>query len=109
MPACNFCNCCRTCASVLGSTLPSLVFVSAALSALALSGGDGWRLEILEGVAAGLCCCGVPTTEIVPVTHDMSSFVQTFFGFGLAAAPSAAGVESALGLCASANPTPQNN
>jgi hypothetical protein len=41
----------------------------------------------LDGAFGGFCCCGVPTTEIVPVTSLISSFVQTFLGFGLDAAP----------------------
>src|ERR1700749_851458 len=87
MFACNFCNCCRNWARILGSTLSSPLFVAAACFGFPDEGTAGTRLEILDGAFGGFCCCGVPTTEIVPVTSLISSFVQTFLGFGLDAAP----------------------
>src|ERR1700729_3176164 len=86
MFACSFCSVCRKSASVFGSTLPSLLLASGVLPALPL-GTAAWKLEILEGGGLCLCCCGVPTTDIVPVTSPIPSFVKTFLGFGLDARP----------------------
>src|SRR5215475_6081030 len=84
MLAWSFCTCCFTCASVFASTSSSLLFAVVADFVFPAEGTAGCRLEIFEAVFVGLGR-SVPTTEIVPVTSPMLSFVQTLVGFGLAA------------------------